>query len=88
MRVLYFIDGSHDDRFLIEDGRFGFVEELIALLCTPHTEEYKIRKLLIEELEDNPATPDRVVAAADRGWEGNQLDEYDFNTLWTFTEEF
>lgn len=88
MRVLYFIDYYHDDRFLTEDGRSGFVEELIDLLCTPHTEEYKVRKLLMEELEDNPAISDRVVTVADHGWTGNQLDEYDFNILWTFTEEF
>ena len=81
MRVLYFTDDCHDDRFLTEDGRSGFVEDLIVLLCSPHTEEYKIRKLLMEELEDNPAIPDRVVVVADRGWEGNQLDEYDFNIL-------
>ena len=68
--------------------RSGFVEDLIALLCSPHTEEYKIRKLLMEELEDNPAIPDRVVVVADRGWEGSQLDESDFHILWTFTEEF
>lgn len=88
MRVLYFTDDWHNDRFLTEDGRSGFVEELIALLCTPHTEEYKVRKLLMEELEDNPAIPDRVVTVADYGWKGNQLDEYDFNTLWIFTKEF
>ena len=38
MRVLYFTDDCHDDRFLTEDGRSGFVEDLIALLCSPHTE--------------------------------------------------
>ena len=88
MKVLYFTDGYHDDRFLTGDGKSGFVEELIALLCTPHTEEYKVRRLLMEELEDNPAIPDYIIVVADHGWKGNQLDEYDFNTLWTFTEEF
>lgn len=87
MKVLYFVDECHDNRFLTEDGKSGFVEDLIALLCTPHNEEYKVRKLLMEELEENPSIPDRVVVVADRGWEGIHLDEYDFNTLWTFTEE-
>ena len=42
----------------------------------------------MEELEDNPAIPDYIIVVADHGWKGNQLDEYDFNTLWTFMEEF
>ena len=88
MRVLYFIDEDHSDMFLTEDGKSGFVEDLIALLCVPHAEKYNIRKLFMEGLEEDPAIPDSVVTIAYCGYEGNPLDEYDFNTLWTFTEEF
>ena len=48
MSVLYFIDEHHSDMFLTEDGKSGFVEDLIALLCLPHTEKYSIRKLARE----------------------------------------
>ncbi|MDO4966757.1 MAG: hypothetical protein Q4E51_08635 [Lachnospiraceae bacterium] len=75
-------------RFVSEDCCHGDTAELISWLCTPHTEEYVVRVANMNFLEDDPAVPDEVFIAADRGWKGYPLSDYEFNSIWTFTEGF
>lgn len=87
MRVILFKDEDHSEVFLTESGEHGQIEDLITLLCTLHSEEYQVRRAFMEVLKSDPAIPDQIYFYATIGWNGNTLDEYEFNSVWTFTEE-